>query len=155
MSKVLSSLEQKSLLAHLVEVVDRVVDDIGERVDMDDDLVVQVDTVEAQVGEGIVVEDLVVLLVEAIEEDLLQNEAHLDDIAVDLVAEARVVDDTVAHPEVGLAAATRKIAPLARASEDIATIVIGMVDLVVKHNKKEAKASFFDLILSHMRLKFE
>jgi hypothetical protein len=102
---------------------------------------IRVDQVDHHLEVGIV-EALVV----AVEEDTRVDHHHemVDDtlvvvlLAVALPEEVDIVD----LPEGVQAEAIRKIAHLARVSEDIATIVIAMDDLEVKHSKKEAKASF-------------
>jgi hypothetical protein len=90
--------------------------------------------------------------------DIVETQVDLDDIRADhhhemvedtLEVDLLVVDhlgavaDIVDLLEVDLEGAIRKIGHLAQVKADIATIVTAMVDhLEVRHNKKEAKASF-------------
>jgi hypothetical protein len=149
----------------IVEKVDTEEDQVvpQDMVDAQEDLRVEVGIMDAQ--EDLRVEDIVV-------DHLLSEDDHRVDIRVDQVADHQedIAEDQVAEDirvvalllegeaivetlvvEVDIVelreevqvAAIRKIDHLARASEDIVTIVIAMADhLVVKHNKKRRKPLF-------------
>jgi hypothetical protein len=117
-------------------VADHLLSEDDHRVDIRADQVA--DHQEATVVDQVVEDIRVVAL-------LLEVEAIVETLVVDHRVE---VADTVDLREEVQVAAIRKIDHLVRAKDDIATIVIAMVDhLVVKHNKKRRKPLFIMLHL--------